>query len=689
VVITIATVASFAWCVSVREHRPPIRALGAATPVVLLALIPFAAAGRGGILGVAVDNDMSLHLAFVEALKSKAVEQVTPLQAAYPLGPHSVTAALSTILDGRVDLVFTGVTFAFPVLTAWTALHAVRSASWLGELLVATVVGMPYLVASYYGEGSFKEVLLAQLVLAIALWLDRPVPAKGRWEWVPIALLLAGTVAVYSGPGLLWAVAIIGPWLIVKAAIRIRHDGARLSAAKFRGRLGWVAFAPTAFLVLMVPALPQLKHSLSLYHDRSALGNLAHALNAWEAFGVWSNPDFRFGEAGFHWWTAFVVVLVVWGTVWSIRQGRWVLPLAAGASSLIWVYATKFESPWLSAKALVVISPLLLLLAALPLAESTRRAVTGWWAISSLVLLVLVARVADSDVGALRASYVGPTDHLVQLRALRGELHGEPTLFLGNDDFIVWELAGVPVTTGVLNLATDGRLMAQSPEKPWSYGMALDIDSTTAEMMNATKWLITTRDAAQSVLPAQFHLVRSTADFQLWRRNGIVSPRHTLGEGEGPGVVFNCQSDAGRARLRAGGIAEIRKPPVTVPVGGILPGGTITVQLPLNPGLWDLGTPYQSSHPVIVSGPSGVMRRLPANLDRPGPRWPIGRIKVSRPGGVTLTLHVTRTWLTPGWPPADIGAIVATPVATAHVVPLRAACGLYVDWYRSLARAGR
>ncbi len=187
-VIAILTVASFAWGVRAPAHRPPMVGLGAATPVALLALVPFIAAGRAGTLGVGLNNDMDKHLRWVAAYMSPAVAQITPLDPSYPLGPHAVVAAFSAGSGSRVDMVFTGFTFALPVLTAWTALHALRRPSWLGRFLVATVVGMPYLVAAYYGEAAFKEVLQAQFVLAIALWLEHPVPVAGRWRWAPLAL---------------------------------------------------------------------------------------------------------------------------------------------------------------------------------------------------------------------------------------------------------------------------------------------------------------------------------------------------------------------------------------------------------------------------------------------------------------------------------------------------------------------
>lgn len=692
VVITLLTVASLVWCARVRAHRPPLFGLAVAAPVALLALVSFIVAGRAGTLGVGFDNDMAAHMMWVEAYMSQAVARVSPLPTSYPLGPHAVVAAISSGLGIRVDMAFAGFTFALPVLTAWMALHALRRPNWLGQFLVATVVGMPYLVAAFYGEGAFKEVLQAQLVLAIALWLEHPVPAAGRWRWAPLALLFAGTVSVYSVAGLPWPVAFLGLWLVARAAARIYHEGARIVAAEIRRHVLAVAVAVVVLLVVLVPQLQQMKNFLSFKIAKGNLGNLAGPLSGWEAFGVWNNPDFRFGASPAFiggMWTAFALALVIYGVVWSLQQGRWVLPAATGAAGLIWVFSAHTQSPYVAAKALVILSPLLLLLAALPLAERRQRMPAGWWVIAPILALVLWGRVADSSARALRFSPVGPTSHLVQLRELRQELHGKPTLFLGNDDFIAWELAGVKVWAPVIGF----QVLPIPPQKAWVYGYTLDIDSVDVSAINAADWIITTRDAAQSALPAQLHLVRATADFELWRRTGVVTPRQILNEGPNPGATLDCGIPAMRALVRKGGKAEVRKPPIVTSVPGVIPPGeTITVHLSLRPGTWDLETSYVSSRPVTVSGPGGVLRRLPANLDRPGPRWPIARVVVPKSGSLTLTIHAAAGWFTRLIPAANgayMNTVAATPVGTERVVPLRAACGRYVDWYTTPARSSK
>jgi hypothetical protein len=107
----------------------------------------------------------------------------------------------------------------------------------------------------------------------------------------------------------------------------------------------------------------------------------------------------------------------------------------------------------------------------------------------------------------------------------------------------------------------------------------------------------------------------------------------------------------------------------------------VTVLLHLSPGSWDLETPYHSPLPLRVSA-VGLSRTLPANLELPGPRWPIGRVVVRGRAPTPVTFHTSGHWITPGSDIAVPASVVATPVAAERTVSLRTACGLDVDWYR-------
>jgi hypothetical protein len=700
VLLGVLTLASIVWCGRVAAHRPPILPLLAAAPVLVLVLVPFLAVGHAGILGVSFNNDMAAHMAIAEGYLSGVIGNVAPPD--YPIGPHAMVAVIAEGLGVRVDQAFAGWTMALPILSAWTVLALVRRASWLGQVATATVVGIPFLIAAYYGEGAFKEVLQACLVLATAVVFSGCGPKLGRGRWVPLALLLGGILSVYSVAGLPWPVAFGGLWLIVIAALQIRRSGIGSLTAPVMREIPALGIGLAVLIVSVIPQLPRIHRFVTL--DQAAniakddLGNLAGPLPGWEAFGVWNNPDFRLPASPAFtggMWTAFAFALILLGVVLLLRRGRWMLPLAAGASMLIWAVSTQSQSPYVAAKALVIASPLLLAVAVIPLAErlpdrplrslsSAFRNVPGQpfsWGVAAILIVVLFFRVGISDVQALRASPVGPTDHADELRALRPLLHDQPTLFLGNDDFIRWELAPVPVHAPVVGLEE----LPIRPLKAWVYGKAHDFDSVNAATLNSFDWIITTRDAAGSAPPAGVKFVRATPNYVLWHRVGRVQPRSILAEGEMAGAVLDCRAPAGRAVLRGGGVAAVRPQPVTAPGLILAPGATGSVQLPLGPGRWQLESAYASRLPIEVTAP-GLQATLPASLDRPGPRWPIGRLTVRGKQPTVVTFTVADPLLAPSLPPAELGATVATRDVQDHIVPVQRACGRYVDWYRSESR---
>jgi len=108
----------------------------------------------------------------------------------------------------------------------------------------------------------------------------------------------------------------------------------------------------------------------------------------------------------------------------------------------------------------------------------------------------------------------------------------------------------------------------------------------------------------------------------------------------------------------------------------------------LRPGRWDLSTPYNSTQPLRFRiQPRGEERdldlTLPANLDRPGARWPIGTLVLDHPTALDLTITVGGSGLSAAGQIGYPNAVIATQLDGWHTVPLRKACGRYVDWYQT------
>ncbi|HEX3324539.1 MAG TPA: hypothetical protein VHR65_05305, partial [Solirubrobacterales bacterium] len=186
-------------------------ALRAGLPVAALALaaasLPFAVEGHFGILGTGFDPDMSQHLLSADRLAHGAGSQL--LHQGYPLGPHAIVVALDKGLGIGLVQGFDGLAVAVAILASLTALAAFHDAPWLPRTAGALVVGLAYMVASYFAQGAFKETMQALFVLAFVLslrestqppWRDLPL------RFVPAALIAVGSVYTYSYPGLTWLV---------------------------------------------------------------------------------------------------------------------------------------------------------------------------------------------------------------------------------------------------------------------------------------------------------------------------------------------------------------------------------------------------------------------------------------------------------------------------------------------------
>jgi hypothetical protein len=693
-VLLVLMLAGVALLIREPALQPSPADLLTAAPVLFLVLAPFLASGRAGTLGLSFDNDMHAHLLLAEAIRSPSVARVTSLAAGYPIGPHALCAVLAQATGMRVDYAFAGETMAIPILLAWTTLAALRRVGWLGKTFVASMVATTFMVASYYAEGSFKEIMQALFVLGFALGLQELVPGERRrpLRWVPLALIAGGSLSVYSVAGLPWLLAMLGLWLALLGARQALRSGSlRPLVAGLRDAALPAGIALGVLVVLIVPQLPRL---VKFYEESasvgggagiptSAMGNLVGPVSFWKVFGMWDVADFRQPPAdAFHvgMFVAFGLLLTCAGGLWWMRRGGLAVPLATGLAVAIWIYSDHDQSPYIASKALVILAPLVMLMGTRWLVEL--RPGESWLSsVGALRLSVaglLGWAVLSTSVDALRYAYVGPTAHIDDLRRLEPTLGRSSTLFLGWDNFIKWELAGTPVDQPLAEEAP-ARAVALRPQKAWMPGQALDFDNIPASTLDIYRYVVSPRDPAASQPPSNMRLIRTTRYYEVWERRGPTPERQTLAEGQEPGAVLNCATAQGRALAHTSGEAAVRQPNVVVPVPAPLPGTTTSVQLRLKPGPWWLSAPYTSPHPIEVNAP-GLRTTLPANLDRPGMRWPVGSVTVTGNKPITVTFHPQDPQLAPPIPSA-VNALVATPDAPIRVVPLRQACDQYVDWY--------
>jgi hypothetical protein len=369
-------------------------ALRAGLPVALGALLaaslPFAVEGHFGILGTGFNPDMSQHLLATDRLVEGHSSQL--LHQGYPLGPHSVVAALNKGLGIGIVQGFDGLTIAAAIIAPLTALAAFANQPKWRRTAAALVVGLAYLVASYYAQGAFKEVIQALFVLAFVLALRE---STRTWSeltlrYVPAALLAIGSIYVYSFPGLIWLATVAGVWAILEYVSPAGGGvgGTAPEEALATGR-GGGSPAPTgpaglrplslAILIFAVGALPELGrmidfHSFETFDPNGpGLGNLFGQVSPFTALGIWPSGDFRLAPGDgavpafiYYLGAAFATILLLLGIrrVWRGHERAVLSGLIAAAA--LYAAARLGGTPYTSAKALEIAAPLLTLSILLP-----------------------------------------------------------------------------------------------------------------------------------------------------------------------------------------------------------------------------------------------------------------------------------------------------------------------------------
>jgi hypothetical protein len=689
----------------------------AAGLTLLLASIPFIVNGRVGILGVGlVNDDMASHLLIADWLNTRVGQTPGLVEGGYPVGPHALAAGLSEGLGTGLVEAFAGITLAIPALTALLAFEALRGLRPIARLLAATLVALPYLAAAYLAQGAFKEPIEALFLLGFALLMPGATTAR---RGVPLAVIAAGAVYAYSFPGLFWllgtAAIYVAVGLIRGARPLTLGSGARLAVV-----WGGAAAVAAVLVVLIAPDLGRIVDFTDFRAFRnstisSGLGNLRHQLSPLEALGVWPASDFRLSAsaasvpAPFFYLAAAVaaVALVVALPHWLRRHGE-ALPAALAAAIVIYLGALAFGTVYTSAKALAIAAPVITLITFGGLlghersGPSARARSQGSWRPG--LALALAAGIALSSLLVLRQAPVAPDDHADQLAELRPLVQGRKLLFLGRDNFISYELRGSRPFTAVRNYYDPNYVRPNLRLE--DVFRKFDFDSVNAAKLGRFPYVITTRATYASGPPSAFEPLRVTKDFVLWRRTEPVGRRRTLAEADRPGAPLDCSSPDGRRLRRSGATATVFAAPPVIggawsPSSTVESGSDASLTLKLSPGRWWISVQYDSTRALRIRAP-GMAATVPANLDYRGsvPFYAAGELTVLRGGPVRFTASVERLPLAGrllgAHSVAHLGTLAATPARGGHpgepmpglgepTLPLRRACGRYLDWYRPQA----
>jgi hypothetical protein len=438
-------------------------ALRAGGPVALGALLacslPFAVEGHFGILGTSFNPDMSQHLLATDRLAEGHSSQL--LNQGYPLGPHAVVVALDKGLGIGLVQGFGGLTIAVAILASLTALAAFADLRPLPRTAAALLVALAYVVASYFAQGAFKEMMQALFLLAFVLALRE---ADRSWSdlslgYVPAALIAVGSVYAYSFPSLIWLGGAAVLWVVVR-----------------RPPPRSIGLGLLAFLVLVAPEVGRMVDFANFETfdpNGPGLGNLFGQVSPFEALGIWPSGDFRLAPgdgavpaAAFYLGIAFALVLFVYGVAHLWRRRELAIISGLTATALAYAASRLGGTPYTAAKAIEIGTPLVALTILLPLGSTLglfadiHRKVPPRLSAAAAVLFISAAGVCS--LLALANAPVGPTAYSSKLSEYRRAVGEGPTLVYASPQlleeehgqpFLAWELRG-------------GRVCIQSTEEP-------------------------------------------------------------------------------------------------------------------------------------------------------------------------------------------------------------------------------
>jgi hypothetical protein len=717
--------------------------LPVAIVVLVVLAIPFAISGRWGLLGVGFNNDLGLHLAWAEWLRSGFGPAADP---GYPLGPHGLAVATATVPGIGLGQAFLGEIIAIGVMTGLTALGALRGMTPTRRTIAAALVAIPYLAASYYAQAAFKETAEALLVLGFTIYLTtfdsqvRGVPAPDTqhraprdvsgvgtpltWLLPPLALM-GGIFFAYSFAGIAWPVAILALWSLTLPEVR--------QALRPRALLRFLLRPVTLITIAVLVGLAVLVTLVGPFGFASSFKKVAGSntygpVSPLEALGVWPASNYRLDAAGGARLPglagAIAILALLAGIAWWVRRRELTIPIALGAAWLLYLLSLPSSGDYSQAKALMIIAPLAMLVIVRPLLEEFPRIgrrgrgsagpspllsagppppsppLRAAW---TLLAVAFIAGAVYSSFLALRDAPVGPPGHGSELQAFLPILRGQEVLYAGQDRYAAYELLGADTHVPLVEFPDDA--VSPNPEKPFDTGDAyspIDFDSFSRGTLDRSPYVITGRAAWNSQAPPNFKRVASTPSYVLWKNTGPTpEDRHVLLEGTEAGAYAGCASPEIRILLADPGRAGLFPDAVigqkgSWEDGSVLGTGAETAQsLQLPAGSWNLSLQYFSPFDLTLSAP-GFSEELPAALDgqRPntislgnnGQFWPAGRFE-SNGGNVRFTLRTadasTLQSLAGYDGKAYVGELVAVPAEPHRTVPLAQACDQWLDWYEA------
>jgi hypothetical protein len=664
----------------------------------------------------------------------------------YPSGADTFFGGSALLV--RVPLIwgfqpFNAFMLALATGPVWVLVRRLGLDGRLAALATLTIV-LPALVYGYELIASVKEITSLPLILALGAlvvlhprWLRGP--PRGA---IPFTLVAAAGVSALGVAFAAWALTAV----IVLVGVVVGDIAARRSSA--RGALLLVA---AGLLVAFVAALGtwlELSGSLQIARNIASTsnpGNLQNPLRTVQILGTWLVSSYKHVPAGGDLTISYALSLLalaaaVLGAAYVVQRREYALAAWIALTLAVWLGLTAYGTTWADGKALMLTSPVVVLLAWGGVAalrdrarvrpalsrprsgstpdlarRSTPRPAFQWAA--ALLALALAGGVAASDALQYHGSNLAPTARYEELASIDSRFgdHG-PALFTDYDEYSLYVLHDLDVG--------GPDFMYPPPAVTQTEGQPANLDLVPPAALRSYPLIVTRRNPSASRPPAAYRLLYQGAYYEVWgRRPGApaalahVAPASTTAVGTTAagtatgGARVQCSTVAGLARLAKAHGARLfsSSPPEIVGIDvarashptwsesrfGLLmtPRGRLDATLTVpHTGTWDLWLQGQFMPAVEVSVDGRPLASIGGQLNGVA-----SDPDTTAPLRVHLTVGLHRVTIARGSSnplapgsggSAILDSIFLTPVgaggqATLHVTPAarwRSLCGRALEW---------
>ena len=407
----------------------------------------------------------------------------------------------------------------------------------------ALTMTLPALVYAYELIGSIKEIVALALILSMGAL----VVEHRRWLWsgarggIPFALTIA------AGVGALGVA--FGAWALASAVALVTVMVVELGKARGRGarsasRLG--ALLGGGALVLLLAGWPtwaNLSGSVTVAQgiaSTSNPGNLHSPLHPTQLFGVWLGGSYKILPTGLGLTltsvlVALVLTLALVGVGNVVRTGRYELALWCVPMLIVWLLVRASATTWADAKALMLTSPVVVLMAWAGIAALLTAGVRGLRVLAPVLALALLGGVVASDALQYNASNLAPTARFDELASIDTRFAGRgPTLFTDFDEYSLYLLRDMDV--GGPNFVYPPPLLAGASG---GHGHPVQLDRIAPAKLLAYPVIVARRDPTAVRPPAAYRLLWQGTYYQVWgRRLGARSALEHIAVAPAPAPVL-------------------------------------------------------------------------------------------------------------------------------------------------------